>query len=157
MAAPKGNRYWEKRDKAGRELKYTPDELWAKALEYFKWADNNPWKRNEPIKSGELAGKTMPVEIQRPYTLIAFCSFALISKPTFNQYEEKQDFLSVCGHIREVINNQKFEGAAVGAFNAAIIARDLGLVDKQDVTSKGESISKHVVEFKDFSKPKKTA
>ena len=29
----------------------------------------------------------------------------------------------------------KYEGAAVGAFNANIIARDLGLTDRKDLTS----------------------
>ena len=37
---------------------------------------------------------------------------------------------------------QKFAGAAVGLFNANIIARDLGLADKQDITTNGESITK---------------
>jgi hypothetical protein len=32
-----------------------------------------------------------------------------------------------------VIFNQKFSGAAVGAFNANIIARELGLADNQKV------------------------
>ena len=37
--------------------------------------------------------------------------------------------------------SQKFEGAASGIFNANIIARDLGLSDKQDITTGGEKLS----------------
>lgn len=155
MPAKKGNRYWEKREKAGRETKYTPDSLWAKACEYFRWADDTPWMKNEALKGGDRAGEIIQIPTQRPYTMDRLCSFAEIHTTTFSEYEAKEDFSKVCGHIREIIRSQKFEGAAVGAFNAAIIARDLGLVDKQDLTSKGESISKHVVEFKDFSKAKR--
>lgn len=47
--------------------------------------------------------------------------------------------------MEETIETQQFEGACVGAFNANIIARKLGLVDKQEVdhTNAGK-------EFKDL-------
>ena len=35
--------------------------------------------------------------------------------------------------MEETIETQQFEGACVGAFNANIIARKLGLSDKQEV------------------------
>ena len=46
----------------------------------------------------------------------------------------------------ETIETQQFEGACVGAFNANIIARKLGLADKQEVdhTNAGK-------EFKGFN------
>ena len=44
--------------------------------------------------------------------------------------------MPIITRIREAIYQQKFEGASVGAFNANIIARDLGLADKQDVKVK---------------------
>lgn len=44
--------------------------------------------------------------------------------------------MQVTTRIDEIIYKQKFEGAAVGAFNANIIARDLGLADKKDVDIK---------------------
>ena len=52
------------------------------------------------------------------------------------------EFSSVITRIRETIYQQKFEGAAVGAFNANIIARDLGLADKtiNDTTIKGAKV-----------------
>jgi hypothetical protein len=40
---------------------------------------------------------------------------------------------------------QKFEGATVGAFNANIIARDLGLKDQTDVTTNGNDISQNTI------------
>lgn len=35
--------------------------------------------------------------------------------------------------VETTIYTQKFEGAAVGAFNSNIIARDLGLADKKEI------------------------
>lgn len=52
-----------------------------------------------------------------------------------------KDFSAVINKIEEIIYQQKFEGAAVGLFNSNIIARDLGLRDKQDLTSNGEQIA----------------
>jgi hypothetical protein len=37
--------------------------------------------------------------------------------------------------VREIIENNQFEGATVGTFNANIIARKLGLSEKQDLKS----------------------
>lgn len=54
--------------------------------------------------------------------------------------------MEVLSRIERVIETQQFEGACVGAFNANIIARKLGLADKQEVdhTTLGK-------EFKSFS------
>ncbi len=46
--------------------------------------------------------------------------------------QEAEDFLGVITYIEDTIYNQKYEGAAVGTYNANIIARDLGLRDSQD-------------------------
>lgn len=48
--------------------------------------------------------------------------------------QKAEDFLKVITRIEEIIYTQKFEGAVVGAYNANIIARDLGLregIDQQ--------------------------
>jgi hypothetical protein len=138
MSAPKDNRYWTMREKHGRDKDYDSDTLWTKACEYFQWCDDNPWHKNDFVRGGESAGTIVKLETARPYTLTGFCAFASISLRTFENYSkvedvpENQDFLRVCTHIREIIFTQKFEGAAVGAFNANLIARDLGLTDKQE-------------------------
>ena len=50
--------------------------------------------------------------------------------------DDEKDFSSVITRIEQTIYAQKFEGAAVGSFNANIIARDLGLKDKSELTGK---------------------
>ena len=54
----------------------------------------------------------------------------------FSQFKKScsKDFTRVITHVENVIFTQKFEGATVGAYNANIIARDLGLIDHQEIT-----------------------
>lgn len=149
MAAPLKNKFWELRTKHGRDKIFTtPDLLWTAATEYFKWCDDNPWIKNEAIKSGDLAGQIIKVPTSRPYTLTALCLYLGVNADYFRQFkenlkEDEQDFSWVITRIEETIYTQKFEGASVGMFNANIIARDLGLTDKKELdhTTKGESIN----------------
>jgi hypothetical protein len=137
MAAPEGNQFWKLRATHGRELEYkTPDELQPEIIAYFEWCDENPWYKNEPIRSGEMTGELIKVPTARPYTIGGLCIRLGISIVTWKSYCDRQDFLYITKWAEEVIRTQKFEGAAVGAFNANIIARDLGLSEKTDTNMK---------------------
>lgn len=141
MAAAKGNNYWEFRNKHGRGFAYTPEDLWQEAVKYFEWMSNKTWNKKESIKSGDLAGSTMDVPTSTPMSLKSFCLFADISHDTFSEYDKGEgtykDFPEVTKTIRAIIESQQFEGATVGAYNPNIIARTLGLSDKQEVTQTG--------------------
>lgn len=132
MPAPEGNLYWKLRQKNGRNKVYKPDELWEAACAYFQWADENPWKKQDFIRGGDLAGNKVELETARPYTIQEMCVHLGISVKTFERYGQDEGFSPIVTHIREIIYSQKLSGAAVGAFNASIIARDLGLTDKQE-------------------------
>lgn len=138
MAAPKGNKYYMNRTKDGRELIYsTPEELLEKAYSYFIWCDKTPLKRSEVLKGGVKAGKVVKISLDRPYTLVGMCNYLGISKRTFDNYEERKDYLPITTYIRDIIQQNQIEGAVVGNYNANIVARLLGLVDKQEVESTG--------------------
>jgi hypothetical protein len=157
MAAPKGNKFWLTRSSHGRKTIFkTPTALQNAAGEYFLWCEKHPWNKNEAIKSGPNAGKIIKVPTERPFTLTGMCQFLNVNSDYFNQFKKriagKTDkksvgFAEVITRIEETIYTQKFEGAAVGAFTPNIIARDLGLVDKKDVTTDGESMNKGYYEF----------
>ncbi len=68
--------------------------------------------------------------------------FRSASREWWNKFKNANhpDFLQVVSRIDEIIYTQKFEGAAVGAFNANIISRDLGLRDGSDVTTNGKEL-----------------
>ncbi|MBM6705375.1 DNA packaging protein, partial [Sutterella massiliensis] len=44
--------------------------------------------------------------------------------------EKDKDFSNVIACIREIIDTNQLEGAAVGAYNPSIIAQKLGLINK---------------------------
>lgn len=141
MAAPKGNKNALENNGGRPRIFSSPKEMLEACLEYFEWADENPWIKNELIRGGDRAGQIMPVPTERPYTLIAMCHHIGIHEETFREYEKRIEFFGVTTYVRQKIYNQKYEGAAVGAFNANIIARDLGLKDSKDVTSDNKPIA----------------
>jgi hypothetical protein len=157
MAAPKGNKFWEQRAKHGRDKIFeTPELMLSCAKEYFHWCDENPWLKYEAIKSGDMCGKLVAIPTPIPYTIEGLCGYLGCNKGYFNDFEKallskvdetSKDFSVVITCIRETIYQQKFTGATVGAFNSSIIARDLGLTDKQDVTSGGDKITDRVVQI----------
>lgn len=167
MAAPKGNQFWRNRSKHGRDKLFaTPTLLLEAAYEYFAWCDANPWKKIEQLKRPfeQKVGKsnrkklitTTELPTQRPYTLsglMLYCDASESWLRTFKVTCKDQDFLAVITHIEEVIATQQLEGATVGAFNANIIARKLGLTDKKDITTDGESLNKG---YYDMLKARKT-
>lgn len=138
MVAPKGNEYWKLAKSWGRDKSYTPDLLWGKALEYFEWVERNPLKEEKVFSNGKRlkAGKI------RAMTVRGFCIFAQIATSTFQQYEEHKDFSVITARIRDIIYSQKFEGAAAGLLESNIIARELGLADKQNVEMTSRDIAK---------------
>lgn len=135
MAAPKGNKFWQRRSKHGRnKLFATPELLYEAACEYFMWCDRNPWRKNEAIKSGDNAGKLIKVPTQRPYTLSGLCLYLGVNQGYFYDFKKTcgKDFSDIVTRIEEIIETQQFEGAIVGAFNPNIIARKLGLSEKTE-------------------------
>lgn len=144
MAAPEGNQFWKLRSKHGRDKLFaTPELMWEAACEYFEWCDSNPWM-SEKLKTKESGTETEVAPTQRPYTLSGLCLYLDCSQGyfrTFKTDKEKctKEFLAVITRIEEVIETQQYEGAAVGAYNANIVARKLGLADKQESKSEVET------------------
>lgn len=138
MPAHKGNKYWEFRNKHGRDYKYNPDDLWNEALKYFQWIEENPLWESVLVSKGIVVNKgteneqtiySTSLPKMRAMTLTGFCLFADISLQTFENYTENKDFIDITTRIREIIYSQKFEGASANLLNPNIIARDLGLKD----------------------------
>ena len=134
------NEFWKARLKSGRDKIFEkPENLWTAALEYFEWVQDNPLYRNEAIKSGDRAGEIIQIPTERPMTIQGLCIYLDISFETFNNYGSNQDpwkdFFAIVTRIREIIKDQKLAGAIIGAYNANIVARELGMADKKEVSS----------------------
>lgn len=157
QGAPKGNQFWKLRSKHGRDRLFaTSGELWEAACEYFQWCDDNPFYEVEQSRGqskphvDDQGNVTFPpnlVELpkMRPYTMQGLCLYLDCNTLYFNDFEKalkdkqdevSKDFSLIVTRIREVIYNQKFSGAASGFLNPNIIARDLGLSDKSELTGR---------------------
>lgn len=122
---------------AGQPVSYTPSELFAKAAEYFTYLNKHPLVEEKVFGSG----RRMTVKHIRAATMMGFCVFACMDRTTFDAYKKDDKYSYVCKVIENAIYMQKFEGAAADLLNHAIIARDLGLVDKQSlVDNNGDAI-----------------
>lgn len=154
--------------------------------EYFNWVDAHPWYKVEQLKKPYFDEQTKKwvtlakIPTARPYTIQGLCIYLDCNSHWFKQFEisikdklkevkdddqseetkQLKDFSTILSHVREIIYHQKLEGAAVGAFNASIIQRDLGLREVQDVklsNPDGEvfrTSNAHEVVFKKFGEKK---
>jgi hypothetical protein len=137
MAAPAGNRFWEARSSHGRKPVFPiPEALWEAAQEYFAWVEENPlYEAKAFAYQGEVTIKD--VHKMRAMTIGGLCIFLDISRQAWGEYCTREGFGDTTANIQEVIRTQKFEGASADLLNANIIARDLGLADKTELTGEG--------------------
>lgn len=134
MAAPKGNQFWKLAKNIGAPKAFkSPEELWEKATEYFQWCDDNPLYEIKAF-NGKDDIKTVSLPKMRAYTLKHLCLFLGVNEVYFNQFNEEknQEYSKIITRIRDIIYTQKFQGAAADLLNPNIIARELGLAEKND-------------------------
>lgn len=140
--------------KVGRPRIYTPGELWAVFVEYVEWMAQIPAKLERPFASGIIS----ITNTKRALSLRSFYIYAGINRLAFYNYESKPEFATVTEYIRDVIFEQKFDGATRGEFDPNIIARDLGLGENLDITGRFDPSKKIKVTFGEgnINAPKKT-
>jgi len=125
-----GNKFWRDRAKSGRgKIFENPDDLQAACYEYFDWVDENPIWEMKVFGTGLKAKLPHP----RAMTLRGLCGHIGMGRRTWDDYRSRDEFKEVCEMVEDIMFDQKFAGAAAGMFNAAIIARDLGLADKREI------------------------
>ena len=132
-----GNRLWEARSSAGPKPVFkTPEELWTACVEYFQWnADNPLYEAKAFAYEGAVTVENMPK--MRAMTIKALCLFLDIDEKSWRGWKaDRADLLPIITRVEAAIYSQKFEGASAGLLNANIIARDLGLADRTEVTGK---------------------
>lgn len=124
---------WEVSKGPGQPPKFSsPQEMWDRAVEYFKWCGQHQLVEE---KIGFFQGEPTSgfVGHKRPMTQKGLCIFLGVTVSTWHNYKKNTEYLEVIEAIEDIMFEQKFAGAAVGLFNANIIARDLGLTDKQEI------------------------
>jgi hypothetical protein len=146
------NKFWELRSRHGlKKLFETPEILWEAACEYFQWIEDNPLYESKAFAfQGEISIATLPK--MRAMTLSGLCLYLHCNEAYFRNFKsqerkDKKDFSTVIEKIETIIYNQKFAGAAADLLNANIIARDLGLSDKQDHNITGNLADLKIPEY----------
>lgn len=136
MPATEGNQWWKLRAKSGRDKIFSsPEALWEAAQEYFEATDNRKWIKKDWV--GKNADE-VERETDTPYTLTGLCLFLGIDENTWYRYgkeEAYKDFWETHTSISHIMYTQKLEGAIVGAFNAGIIGKVLGLKEQSEIVS----------------------
>lgn len=115
----------------------TPAALWAAAVEYFTFVDNNPI---EVQVSSFSQGTFVTGELEKPrvFSLAALCRFIGISRNQWKKIKEgKLDFTPVCEKIEDVIYTQIYELGMAEAINSNMASRAIGMGDKTQITGAG--------------------
>lgn len=135
MAAPKGNQFWKARSKHGRDKIIASAELLKEACEeYFQWVEDNPLSEEKLFAYKGCISKESAYKM-RAMTIAGLCIFLDVCLETWSNWRKNKDFMGVIEWAEQVIREQKFAGAAADLLNANIIARDLGLADKQELST----------------------
>lgn len=113
----------------------TPEQFLQAAAEYFHWCEDHPLKEEQVF---QYKGSVVRADRDkaRPFTKSGLAVFLNIPQSRLNSYAKRgEEWEEAVELIEQAIYTQKFDNAAVNLMNATIISRDLGLADKQEVSS----------------------
>jgi hypothetical protein len=153
-ALPDSPNVWDAAPSYGKSYMYhSGQELMAAAIEYFEWSDEHPMLE-EVINFYQGVATKDHKEHRRPYSVASLLLFLGVDSGKWSQWMALPEFRGTIETINMIIRQQKFDGAAVGFYNANLISRDLGLADKSELSGvNGGPITVEQVdrEAKDFA------
>lgn len=134
MAAPKGNQFWKNRSRSGpKKIFSDPVKLWSECCDYFQWCHDHPLQEEKVFHNAGVITRTTVSHI-RAMTIKGLCFYLKISYDAWKDYRIDDDLSTIIHEAEQTIYDQKFSGAAADLLNANIIARDLGLAEKKEVS-----------------------
>lgn len=123
--------------KIGRPLKFTPDQLWARFISFVEWCDKHPLYIVQRT-SGHTGDNDFANEVvQTKPRLVSVGGFLIYIGSDWSWYdrldtrEDGEDFIKVKTRIGAFCEQVQKELASSGIYKENIIARLLGLADKQ--------------------------
>jgi hypothetical protein len=119
--------------KIGHKTIYvTPQDFLSACVEYFKWCEDTPLLEENIFQNKGMIIRANKAKV-RAFTKSGLAQHLSIPASRLTSYKERGgDWAEVLELVEQAIYNQKFENAAAGLMNATIIARDLGLSEKQE-------------------------
>lgn len=126
-----------KKSNAGRKKTISsPDDFWARFVEYKEATKNNPIKVHDFVGKD---GDSVERKKERPLTIEGFenyvCDYYCIE--TLQQYLENREgryreFVSIVSRIRKRIRQDQVEGGMAGIYHPNLTARINGISDKTE-------------------------
>jgi len=114
----------------------SPEQLWKLFRQYKTWAKENPYLKQDFV--GKDADQVTR-KLERPLSWVGLevYLFERMIISDLGDYERNKDnryaeFTTIIRAIKAYIEQDQFEGASVGVYKENIIARKLGLADKQE-------------------------
>ncbi len=126
--------------KRGRPRRFpTPEDLWKACEGYFRWVADNPLHEERVFHfQGEIT--RVAVSKMRAMTITGLCLHLGITHQMWSEHRQRDGYTAITDAVDGIIRQQKFEGAAADLFNANIIARDLGLMEKAEISARHDVI-----------------
>jgi hypothetical protein len=119
----------------------TPDKLWELFEKYIQHERNNPMFKTDYVGKD---GTKVQTPLETPITFEGFECYLQnqgvindLGHYSSNENNAYNEYLPIITRIKQNCFVHNFKGASVGLFNANIIARKLGLVDKKETELKG--------------------
>jgi len=132
---------------AGRPKTFnSPNEMMVACNNYFQWVAENSLMEEKTV--GQYMGEVLTHKTprMRAMTIRGLCVFIGITTTGWAEYRKRPEFSLVVQKVETIIYEQKFTGAAAGLLRTDIIAKELGLIDRQDITSGDRAINGTSVE-----------
>jgi hypothetical protein len=133
MARPTGTKHIE-----------TPEKLWELFELYVKHESNSPMFKVEYVGKD---GNQVNTPLQVPITFEGFECYLEeegiindLGDYSKNKDERYTGYAPIITRIRRNCFVQNFKGASVGLFNANLVAKKLGLVEKQEIEQKNINV-----------------
>jgi hypothetical protein len=134
-----GNKEWEKRQSTKPKAIPTPERMFELFTQYCKEVDDNPW-----VKTDFRGKDATPVKMKykAPYTWNGFDNFLFkenvcgnLDDYRSNKHKAYDAFIPVFARIGKIISDEKMVGATLGFYNHNIIAAELGLASKREISA----------------------
>ena len=133
-----GNQLWKLALRNGLQPKLylDPNDLVIAICGYFQWVEDNPLQEAKLVTyEGNSTLEGIPK--MRAPTLAGLTAYIGISRTTWGDWRRgttRPELSHVVEWAEQFMYESKFTGASAGLLNAMMISRDLGLIDKQEVT-----------------------
>lgn len=131
--------YYQRLLAVKQTLYLTPEQFLADAVEYFEWCVDHPLLEDVTFAYQGIITHDDKSKV-RAFTKTGLANFLSIPSSRLATYKKRGDAWAEAAElVEEAIYTQKFENAAAGLLNSAIIIRDLGLADKQEIGGAADS------------------